>query len=198
MPVDRSFLPAWLIVLILAIAFADHTARLAAEEALRAAQNELTRIARLTTVGAMAASIAHEISQPLASIVANGNAGLRWLIRSEPNQEEARSAFERIVKEGHRAGEIIGGIRAMFRKESTKRAPVVVNEFVCDVIATSLGEIKRRNISLALQLFDDLPLVHADRVQLQQVLANLITNAIDSMSSMNNSPRVWSALRASG
>jgi PAS domain S-box-containing protein len=168
----------------------DITARLAAEEALRAAQNELTRVARLTTVGATAASIAHEINQPLALIVANGNAGLRWLIRSEPNQEEARSAFERIVKEGHRAGEIIGGIRAMFRRDSTKRAPVAVNEFVCDVLATSLGEIKNRNISLALQLFDDLPPVQADRVQLQQVLANLIANAIDSMSSMNNSPRV--------
>jgi hypothetical protein len=85
---------------------------------------------------------------------------------------EARSAFERIVKEGHRAGEIIGGIRAMFRKESTKRAPVAVNEFVCDVIATSLSEITSHNISLALQLFDDLPPVHADRVQLQQVLAS--------------------------
>ena len=94
----------------------DITARRAAEAALRAAQSELARVARLTTVGAMAASIAHELNQPLASIVTNGNAGLRWLDRSEPNLEEARLAFGRIVNDGHRAAHIITSIRAMFRK----------------------------------------------------------------------------------
>jgi PAS domain S-box-containing protein len=168
----------------------DITARLAAEEALRAAQRELTRVARLTTVGAMAASIAHEINQPLASIVVNANAGLRWLNRSEPNQEEARSAFERVVNEGHRAAQIIDGIRAMFRKGSSERAPVAINELICDVVATSLDEIKSRHISLALQLFDDLPPIPADRVQLQQVLANLVTNAVDSMASTDDRPHV--------
>ena len=103
--------PAFLLVT------ADITGRRSAEDALRAAQSELTRVARLTTVGEMAASIAHEINQPLASIVMNGNAGLRWLSRSEPNLEEARSAFGHIVKDAHRAGQIITGIRAMFRKE---------------------------------------------------------------------------------
>jgi C4-dicarboxylate-specific signal transduction histidine kinase len=134
----------------------DTTARRAAEDALRAAQSELTRVARLTTVGAMAASIAHEINQPLASIVMNGNAGLRWLDRSEPNLEEARTALGRIVNDGHRAAEIIAGIRAMFRKESTERYPVAINELICDVVATSLGELKSRDVSLALELFDDL------------------------------------------
>src|SRR5262249_44748146 len=86
--------------------------------------SELTRVARLTTVGTMAASIAHEINQPLASIVMNGNAGLRWLARSEPNLEEARSAFGRIVHDGHGAAEIITCIRAMFRKESRERPPL--------------------------------------------------------------------------
>jgi PAS domain S-box-containing protein len=127
----------------------DITARRAAEDALRAAQSELARVARLTTAGAMAASIAHEINQPLASIVTNGNAGLRWLARSEPNLEEARSAFGRVVKEGHRAAQIITGIRAMFRKESRERSPVGINELVCNVVSTSLGELKRRHISLA-------------------------------------------------
>jgi PAS domain S-box-containing protein len=174
------------------LATVDITARLAAEEALHLAQLELGRVARLTTVGAMAASIAHEISQPLTSIAANGNAGLRWLTRSEPNQEEARSALERVVKEAHRAGQIIGGIRAMFRRESSERAPLAINEFVCDVVSTSLSEIKSRNISLALQLFDDLPTVQADRVQLQQVLANLLTNAIDSMASVKDRPQMLS------
>ncbi len=162
----------------------DITARRGAEDALRAAQSELTRVARLTTVGAMAASIAHEINQPLASIVMNGNAGLRWLARPEPNLEEARLALGRIVNDGHRAAEIIAGIRAMFRKESTERHPVAINELICDVVATALGELKSGHVSLALQLFDDLAPVPADRVQLQQVLANLVTNAIDSMASV--------------
>jgi PAS domain S-box-containing protein len=166
----------------------DITARREAEDALRAAQSELARVARLTTVGAMAASIAHEINQPLASIVTNGNAGLRWLARSEPNLEEARSAFGRVVKEGHRAAQIITGIRAMFRKESSERSPVGINELVCDVVSTSLGELKRRRISLALELFDDISPVQADRVQLQQVLVNLFTNAIDSMASVADRP----------
>src|SRR5215831_14216339 len=164
----------------------DITPRRAAEGALRAAQSELTRVARLTTVGAMAASIAHEINQPLASIVMNGNAGLRWLARSEPNLEEVRSAFGRIVNDGHRAAQIITGIRAMFRKESTERPPLAINELICDVVATLLGELKSRRVSLALELADDLSLVPADRVQLQQVLVNLITNAIDSMTSVKD------------
>ena len=95
----------------------DISARRAAEDALRAAQSELGRVARLTTVGAMAATIAHELNQPLAAIVANGNAGLRWLDRPEPNLEEARSAFGRVVNEGHRAAQIITSIRAMFKKD---------------------------------------------------------------------------------
>ena len=128
----------------------------------------------------MAASIAHEINQPLTSIVTNGNAGLRWLDRPEPNLEEARSAFGHVIKEGHRAAQIITGIRAMFRKDSGERSPVAINELVCDVVSTVLRELKKRRISLALELLDDLSPVEADRVQLQQVLVNLLTNAVDS------------------
>jgi C4-dicarboxylate-specific signal transduction histidine kinase len=103
----------------------DISAQQAADDALRAAQADLSRVSRLTTVGAMAVSIAHEINQPLASIIMNGNAGLRWLARSEPNLEEVRASLGRIVNDGpiltryrHRAAQIIAGIRAMFRKES--------------------------------------------------------------------------------
>jgi PAS domain S-box-containing protein len=166
------------------------TARQTPEDALRAAQSELGNVARLTTVGAMAASIAHELNQPLASIVTNGNAGLRWLDRPEPNIQEARSAFERVVSEGHRAAHIITGIRAMFRKASADRSPVAVSELVCDVVSTSLGELQSRRVSLALELLDDLSPVQADRVQLQQVLLNLFTNAIDSMDSVTDRPLV--------
>jgi len=91
----------------------------------------------------MAVSIAHEINQPLASIIMNGNAGLRWLARSEPNLEEVRASLGRIVNDGHRAAQIIAGIRAMFRKESTEKSAVAVNELICDVVATSVGELKR-------------------------------------------------------
>jgi PAS domain S-box-containing protein len=168
----------------------DITARRAAEDALRAAQSELGRVARLTTVGAMAASIAHELNQPLTSIVTNGNAGLRWLDRPEANLEEARSAFRRIVDEGHRAAQIITGIRAMFRKDSGERSPVAINELVCDVVSTVLRELKKRRISLTLELLDDLSSIEADRVQLEQVLLNLLTNAVDSMAAISERPHV--------
>jgi PAS domain S-box-containing protein len=168
----------------------DISARRAAEDALRAAQSELGRVARLTTVGAMAATIAHELNQPLAAIVSNGSAGLRWLDRPEPNLEETRLAFGRIVNEGHRAAQIITSIRAMFKKDSGARSPVAINELVCDVIATSLGELKSGRVSLALELLDDLTPVQADRVQLQQVLLNLLTNAIDAMASVTDRPHM--------
>ena len=168
----------------------DISARRAAEDALRAAQSELGRVARLTTVGAMAATIAHELNQPLAAIVSNGSAGLRWLDRPEPNLEEARSAFRRVVNEGHRAAQIITSIRTMFRKDSGARSPVAINELICDVVSTSLGELKNRRVSLALELLDDLSPVQADRVQLQQVLLNLLTNAVDSMASVTDRPHV--------
>jgi PAS domain S-box-containing protein len=168
----------------------DVTARQSAEDALRMAQSELGRIARLTTVDAMAASIAHELNQPLASIVTNSNAGIRWLDRPEPNLEEARSAFKRVVGEGHRAAQIIAGVRAMFRKDSSERSPVTINELVCDVVSTSLGELKTRRISLTLELLDDLWPVLANRVQLQQVLLNLLTNALDAMAPVTDRPHV--------
>ena len=177
----------------------DVTARQAAEDALRTAQSELGRLARLTTVDAMAASIAHELNQPLASIVANGNAGLRWLNRPEPNVEEARSAFERVASEGHRAAQIITGIRAMFRKDSGNRSLVSVSELVCEVVSTSLRELKSRRVSLALELLDNLSPVRADRIQLQQVLLNLLTNAVELHGLHHrSSPRASRAFRASG
>ena len=100
----------------------------------------------------MAATIAHEINQPLAAIVANGSAGLRWLDRPDPNLEEVQSALGRVVKDGHRAAQITTSIRAMFKKDSGAKSPVAMNELVCDVVSTSLGELKSRQVSLSLQL----------------------------------------------
>ena len=168
----------------------DISARRAAEDALSAAQSELGRVARLTAVGAMAATIAHELNQPLAAIVSNGSAGLRWLDRPEPNLE----------RPGRRSGALSTRVIALPRSSqafgqcskriSGARSPVAINDLVCDVVSTSLGELKSRRVSLALQLLDDLPPVQADRVQLQEVLLNLLTNAVDFMASVTDRPHM--------
>jgi C4-dicarboxylate-specific signal transduction histidine kinase len=112
------------------------------------------------------------------------------LDRADPNLEEARAAFDRVVNEAHRAAQTITGIRAMFRKDSSERSPMAINELVCDVVSTVLGELKSRQMSLALELLDDISPVEADRVQLQQVLLNLFTNALDSMASITDRPHM--------
>ena len=173
------------------------------EERARTAtmQAELTRVARLTTMGRMAASMAHEINQPLGAIVANGNAGLRWLGRTPPNFDEARGALDQIVKDGHRASDIIGGIRAIFRKREERRAPLNVNELIGEVLRLTRAEIQSERISVRTELLNDLPDIMGDRVQLQLVFRNLIVNAVEAMSSVTDRERVLhikSALTPSG
>src|SRR6202030_4124792 len=133
----------------------DITARKLAEDATRVAQSELARVARLTTVGAMTASIAHEVNQPLGAIVANGNAGLRWLARATPDLDEARAALKRIVNEGHRAGQVIGGIRSMFKKDSHTKAPHDVNDVVREVLALVRGEVENKRVAVHTELTDE-------------------------------------------
>jgi PAS domain S-box-containing protein len=168
----------------------DITGRRLAEEARDAAQSELARASRLTTMGAMTASIAHELNQPLAAIVANGHASMRWLSRDPPDVEEARAGLKRIVRDGHRASEVIASIRAMFGKDRRERVPVRISDLVSEVIVLIVPELKNHRISLALELVDDLERVLADRVQLQQVLLNLLTNAIEAMSCVADRARV--------
>ena len=153
-------------------------------------QAEISRVSRLTTMGAMVASIAHEIRQPLAALVANSHAGTRWLEREEPNLEEARSALASIAQDGHRANEVITSISMMFKKNANRRAPVDTNEVVNDVLNLSRGELRSRKIALQTKLAADLPQVHADPVQLREVLLNLIMNAAEAMSSTEESRRV--------
>ena len=153
-------------------------------------QAELTRVARLTTMGRMAASMAHEINQPLGAIVANGNAGLRWLARTPPNFDEARGALDQIVKDGHRAGDIIEGIRSIFRKREERRAPLNVNELIGEVLRLTRAEIQSERISVRTELLNDLPDIMGDRVQLQLVFRNLIVNAVEAMSSVTDGERV--------
>jgi PAS domain S-box-containing protein len=167
----------------------DITARKLAEDAMRIAQSELAQVARLTTMGEMAASIAHEINQPLAAIVANGNAGLRWLANATPDIDEVRATLKRIVSDGHRAGRVIGGVRTMFKKSSQARAAVDINDLVREVLTLVRGELDNRMVTVRTEL-EQLPQVLVDRVQLQQVILNLITNAIDAMASVDGRPRV--------
>lgn len=168
----------------------DISAGRKAEDALRAEQAELGRIARFTTVGAMTASIAHELRQPLAAIVTNGNAGLRWLDRPAPDLAEVRAALQRMVSEGHRASEIISSIRAMFRKEQQQRHSVSIDDLIREVLSTLLGDLKSCGVALRLELLDGVHPVEADRVQLRQVLLNLVTNAMDAMKAVEDRPRV--------
>ena len=168
----------------------DETERVRANAAMHEAQAELARVARLTTLGELTASIAHEINQPLGAIVANGNAGLRWLDRATPDVDEARAAFTRIVNDGRRAGEVIESIRAMFKNVDQEKTPVDINKLVRDMLGLMLGELRSNQVSVETRLDDNLPDVRGNQVQLQQVILNLIRNAIEAMNSVTDRARV--------
>jgi NO-binding membrane sensor protein with MHYT domain/two-component sensor histidine kinase len=152
-----------------------------AEEALRKARADLAHINRVTTMGELTASLAHEVNQPIAAAVTNANACLRWLTSDPPNLEEARASALSIVKDGMRAAEIISRIRLLFEKGTPQRELVDVNEIIREMIVLLRGEVMRHSISVRAELAADLPQVMGDRVQLQQVMMNLITNSIDAM-----------------
>ncbi len=160
---------------------AESLERKHAEEALHQAQADLARVSRVTTIGELTASLAHELNQPIAAAVTNANTCLRWLTREQPDVEEARAAAMRIVKDGTRAAEIIKRTRLLFKKGTPQREPVDVNEVVREMIVLLRGEITRYNITVRMDLASDLPRIMGDRVQLQQVLMNLIVNGIDAM-----------------
>jgi len=168
----------------------DVTERKQAESALHKAQVELAHITRITTMGELTASIAHEVNQPLAAVVTNGNAGLRWLAAEPPNLDEARQAIQRIVRDGNRASDVIARIRTLVKKGESVAHRLDVNNTVREIVALSQSEVDRRGASLQTNLAADLPAVIGDRVQLQQVLLNLIINALDAMSALTDRPRV--------
>jgi PAS domain S-box-containing protein len=168
----------------------DTTERKRSEEALREAQAELARVARATTMGELTASIAHEVNQPLAAVVANANACLRWLAAETPDLDEARAAAQRIVRDGNRASDVIARIRGFLKKGEPVTVQLGVNEVVREIIMLTQGEVLRRDASLLTELADGLPAVSADRVQLQQLLLNLMMNALDAMSAVTDRPRV--------
>ncbi len=167
----------------------DITEQKRAEEALRQAQAELAHVTRVTTLGELAASIAHEVNQPLAGVVTNGNACLRWLAGDSPNLDEAREAVRRILRDGNRASDVISRIRALVSKTDTKKSRLDVNDAIQEVVALAQGEVRRNRVALRTELAADVPLVVGDRVQLQQVILNLVMNGVEAMASVADRPR---------
>jgi two-component system sensor kinase FixL len=159
----------------------DITARMQVEETLHKTQSALAHATRVATLGELSASIAHEVNQPLAAIVTNGEAAVRWLARDEPDLQEARDALERVIQEGRRASEVIRRIRSLSRKSEQRKALLDLNEVLAESLPLLQREIAARGILLQLDIAERLPLVAADRIQMQQVLMNLLMNAIQAM-----------------
>jgi C4-dicarboxylate-specific signal transduction histidine kinase len=167
----------------------DVTSRRLSEEALAKARSELAHVSRVTSLGVMTASIAHEVNQPLSGIVSNASTCLRMLAADPPNLEGARETARRTIRDGHRASEVITRLRRLVAKKEGGTEPVDLNEVTREVIALSTNELQRRRVILRSQLAGDLPPAPGDRIQLQQVILNLLLNAADAMSGVDDRPR---------
>jgi len=167
----------------------DVTARRLSEEALDKARAQLAHVARVTSLGVLTASIAHELNQPLSGIITNGNTCLRMLAADPPDVDGAQETARRTIRDGNRASEMISRLRALFGRKDTTRESVDLNEATGEVIALSLSELQRNRVMVRTELANDLPPVMGDRVQLQQVILNLFLNASDAMSSVDDRPR---------
>jgi C4-dicarboxylate-specific signal transduction histidine kinase len=159
------------------------------EEALQATRAELARAARITTIGELTASIAHEVNQPLAAVVANADACVAWLSHANPNLTEARAAAERATQGATRASEVIVRIRSLINKATPKKAPVQINEIIRETAALAERQARSNDVSVEIQLAEGLPVVQGDSIQLQQVLLNLLMNGIEAMASNTERPR---------
>jgi C4-dicarboxylate-specific signal transduction histidine kinase len=168
---------------------AEMAERRRAQDAYYEAQAELARVTRISALGALAASISHEVNQPLAAVVTNADACMIWLSSDPPNLEEARAAVDCIAQQGTRASDVVRRIRAMFTKATPERTRVQVNELIREVGALMQTEASRNQVEMQTELATDLPASTGDWVQLQQVMVNLITNGIEAMSAVTDRPR---------
>jgi PAS domain S-box-containing protein len=168
----------------------DVTERTRAEEALRQAKSDLAHSNRVTTMGELTASLAHEVNQPIAAAITNANTCLRWLSRDQPDLEEARAAASRIVQDGRRASEIVDRVRLLFKKGTLQRELADLNEIIREMMLLLHGEATKFAVLVRTELAADLPQVMGDRVQLQQVLMNLMMNSIDAMRDVDGTREV--------
>jgi PAS domain S-box-containing protein len=167
----------------------DITGRRQAEEAVAKAQAELVHVARVTTLGEMAASIAHEVDQPLSGVVINATASLRFLTGASPNLDEVRDGLHAIARDGRRASDVIARIRALARRTPAEKQPLDIDEVIREVVALADGEARRARARLRIELAGNLPRVLGDRVQLQQVVLNLLLNGLEAMHAVVGRPR---------
>jgi PAS domain S-box-containing protein len=161
-------------------------------ETLRETREELARISRLTAMGELSASIAHEIKQPLAAIISDTETNLYWLARQTPDIEKVRTTTQQIAQDAHRAINIIGRIRSLMSKTISERAPLDINALIREVLDLTASELRRREVSMKAELFSPLPMILGDRIQLQQVILNLILNGMEAMAPVEDRPRVLS------
>ena len=173
----------------LAALFASAYRRKRADEALRQTQADLAHVQRVTAMGELAASITHEVMQPLGAGMNNAGAASRWLSAQPPDLDKARQALGRAVENGMRASEIIGRIRTLIKKEPPRKDALEVNEAIVEIITLTRGEVMKNNVSVQTQLAEGLPLIQGDRVQVQQVILNLINNAVQAMSGVSEGSR---------
>ena len=167
----------------------DLTERKRAEEDLRKMQAELAHANRVTTMGQLAASITHEVKQPISANVLQAQAGLHWLSAQPPNLEEARRSFEHVIEDAKRASEVVNRIRGLAKNVPPCKEKLQINDAIREVVALTQGELVNSGVSMQTRLTEDLPLVEGDRVQLQQVILNLIINAIEALSAVEDGPR---------
>jgi PAS domain S-box-containing protein len=161
-----------------------------AETALQRARDQLAHVTRVASLGELTASIAHEVNQPLTGIIANAQAALRWLQRGEPELAEAIESLQRLLRDGKRAGEVVGRLRTLVRQgEATRKTSLDLNQVIRETLPLVRSEMQQNEVAIELELADALPLAHADRVQVQQVLLNLIMNAVEAMVAVRDRPR---------
>jgi PAS domain S-box-containing protein len=180
------------------LVFTDITDRLAAAEALQQAHAELADVGRLAEMGELAATVVHEVNQPLMAIVTNAGTCLQWLDRDPPEVGKARAAVERVIRDGHRAGGVVRSIHALVKRAPAQTSMVTLNEVVSETVAIARRDIRRAQVAVTLDLQQDLPEILGDRVQLQQMVLNLIVNAIEAMQGSAEKVLTLTTAQASG